>query len=227
MCCVIHAAHQRNNIFLGIISVQQQLNLILLGNRLIGLAVGRCALLVGTVLEQHADALGVPLPNGGQQRCDAVLVHLLVRRSARERERKIVNLFLFYSAIVCFCVAVLSKLKKKCWTHIHFGPLLEQIGEHIGLSIIGRNVQRKAFAHLRVHIEGLRFADAFHLLQVTVLDRPHEFVHGAGESGGMLFGFGRGGALLFGDEAGCGMREEVCLCVGVYTSKTKNRRRIV
>lgn len=65
------------------------------------------------------------------------------------------------------------------YTYVNFGTLLQQIVEHIGLSVVGSNVQRIALAHLCIYIEGFRFADALHLIKVAVLDGPHDFVHDA------------------------------------------------
>lgn len=56
---------------------QQYLDLRLLGGALVGLAVGRGSQLIGAMVEQHLHASSVSLPDGGQNRCDAVLVHLL------------------------------------------------------------------------------------------------------------------------------------------------------
>lgn len=62
---------------LGVCLDEQRLDLGLLGGVQVGHAVRSAALLRGAVLEQHAHAFRVSLPDGGQQRSDAMLVDLL------------------------------------------------------------------------------------------------------------------------------------------------------
>lgn len=138
---------------------QQLLDLRLFGGRLVRLAVGRRAALVGAVLQQHPHAAGVPLPDGGQQRRDAVLVHLLRKVDTELCDVSLVGAFVGF-------------------TYVHLGAPLQQVREHIGLAVVGGNVHRIALAHLGVHVERLCVADLLHLLQVAVLDGPHNFVHG-------------------------------------------------
>lgn len=65
------------------------------------------------------------------------------------------------------------------FTYVHFGPLRQQIGEHVRLTIIGGYVDRIALAHLGIHVKRLRVADRLHLCgqvsQVGWLDGFEDF----------------------------------------------------
>lgn len=116
-------------------SLQERFNLLFFGRvNILGGSVRGRARLVCAPSQQDLHALRVTLPDGRQQRCNAVLVLRL--QSTRPRRVS----------------AGMQLSMNKIITHVHVRALCNQILEHLALAEVGRIVDQVAAVYLRVNI---------------------------------------------------------------------------